>query len=795
MRKKMFVAALGLLLTFCLIVGCADPSTGGGSKPEQRTGRIKLSVDPSPDTRGRGINLSNVDTYKITITGQGVTPVEEEVTPSELLDKYYIVNFANNVIVKVQPLDSSKQPVMGDACIYGYGNVTLAGDTYIDVKWSRTPYAMILEKLLAAGYDIHNYTNAALRNAISTELDAGLNPLIIDVNTIATAIQTNAMYAVVDKLSFGTVNGVLQGYTENTLDGLVAMINEPFAAPALIDKATGNYSFNNIAPGTWRITFPAGVNADGYVTVDADGTVTPDPLLIVGDNFNPVIYRAQISTFNDNDIRKAIFTVMANDEDGLEDINTVKADINSVTTELYDSGSGLFTDTVAGDGIYTGVGTVDVTTGDCVLTVIDNKDGSTDNTSRGNRIYLTCPELVSPLDNQGIESSSPFIEWKSVSGASYYSLFVYNSSGTLVASYKDITQTSQQISEVLGKGVYTLELYASYNKWPVVKADEFAILYRVSLTTIRFDVITKTLVDVNLPEPRMFYYSNELKKDIVAYDRETGQERVVFNNGMSNDIYTVSPDGQDLLISTDSNKKLYKVKTSNGASFMLANYKGNSYQIKHGAWSPDGMMIAYSINSGSYNYLQLRNSDGSNERSIGSIRDKLFVFSRDSKYLYFVRSNDKLSSYNIATGEIVELITISSTVDLDLSPDGERFIVARRSTIYTVNIDGTGYKSVYSSTWSLYHIRWLSDNEILYYNSGYDRFHVLSGSNFGQNRQLCTMSRVSNVNISPSGKYIYLNQTSTDYMCNSISTIDGTQTLLFSNNDLTDHLRVANYTW
>jgi dipeptidyl aminopeptidase/acylaminoacyl peptidase len=185
--------------------------------------------------------------------------------------------------------------------------------------------------------------------------------------------------------------------------------------------------------------------------------------------------------------------------------------------------------------------------------------------------------------------------------------------------------------------------------------------------------------------------------------------------------YEFSPDGKeiaitmnpDTMVAISTNNEIYTIElkdvTDNSAAPLkiISVSKGNDNQP---VYSPDGKYIAYvSMKQAGHEsdqqnlVLYNRNSGehkiitGDFDRSVGH-----FVWSPDSKFIYFIAENEIYSSVykiNAASGKVDMILKEHDNASVTISPDGRKLYFEQQrnnlpTEIFSMNTDGSGIKQL-----------------------------------------------------------------------------------------------------
>lgn len=702
LRKCLVLFLFVLLLANCSgVIEEGSPASTGSS-----AGSISLIVDT--DDSVRSLSMEAIKYYDVTIKAMGMTPVVENGIPvSEISSRIFTIDAVNNVVVLVTPLDYSKNPVLSGIYLGGYGNVTAGERTTFTVSYQSAPMALILENLLNASFDVTTYDSTGLQAAIVHEITVnGVNPLAIDIETIASSVIADTTYAAVDAFPTATVTGSIVNPVGDT-SGISVSINDPTIA-SVVSDASGNFTFTNVTWGDWRITLSSGGST--FVTVNNDGTYTPDPLEITAGVNTPIMYTYGISSFNDNGVQKTVVAAHANDIDGLLDIADVSIAMPAGHTPaayvLADRGDSALYDTTVNDGIYEIIADEVFADGTYTLSITDQGNNTSSYSYDAALTYIDCPVVTSLSDGEVLNTTVPSISWNYVSGANNYNLVIMSGT-TEVYAARDLNGLSHQVSE-LPEGNYTLHLYAYSNGSGYTK--------NFSMTSVSFSISLAApqgtgefAIDIGTSHHIVYNKGSNLYK----LTTDTKSASLIYT-GMGNVVlHCFSPDGLNILFTEDGS--LYRMDINGGSPFLLVSYygqDGSEWEVDNVVWSPDGQKIAYY----QFNKVHVIDSDGSNKTMIDEYAGDI-DFSGDSSRVYYRRSS-AIYSNNLSGTDRQTVLEPGHTVSsLSISPDRNKLMYSYSTMngyMYcSVNVDGSGNTEVYE-WYSYIPPTWTLDNRFLF---------------------------------------------------------------------------------
>jgi Tol biopolymer transport system component len=158
-----------------------------------------------------------------------------------------------------------------------------------------------------------------------------------------------------------------------------------------------------------------------------------------------------------------------------------------------------------------------------------------------------------------------------------------------------------------------------------------------------------------------------------------------------------SPDSRRIVFTAfqEGNAALIKVMNADGSGQTeLTTPPGENLAP---SWSPDGQLIAFVARRGHPDpYPYVMNADGSRQRRLANVAIFLLpgamelIWSRDSQRIFIAG----VVAVDVANGRVTRL---ADGYGPSLSPDGRRIaFVSAPTTIYVMNVDGTGRRSLIS---------------------------------------------------------------------------------------------------
>jgi hypothetical protein len=390
--------------------------------------------------------------------------------------------------------------------------------------------------------------------------------------------------------------------------------------------------------------------------VNNDGTYIPNQVIIGAGINRPVIYNWGVLSINNNNVKSGLFVIHANDMDGLSDIQSVNMATpdNATGYQLADIGTGLFYDIISGDGKFEKMIPGELLTGIYTASVSDqlNNEKQSRNLSFS---YIDSPVITAPAANSTIGDRSPLLTWDAVTGAKSYDVVIKNNSITIYEA-RGITGIVHQIpsSFRLPDAVYTMYVIA-YKDYDTYNGS-------IGIGSTVFTVQNASGINLDIGEINKVYYTSS--GNVNSFDISSGISKTLTEGK----IIDLSSDGQIILYL--KNGALYRMRSNGTGQFKIA--ERYSEEIKYAKLSPDNNTIAY-----------------------GAIK-----IAADDSYttcsLYSIKSNGsgevKLYNQNILTTMMTEYPYLCCFTN-----DGTTIYGINRESIFSIKVDGTDYKYVYTT--------------------------------------------------------------------------------------------------
>jgi hypothetical protein len=219
------------------------------------------------------------------------------------------------------------------------------------------------------------------------------------------------------------------------------------------------------------------------------------------------------------------------------------------------------------------------------------------------------------------------------------------------------------------------------------------------------------------------------------------------SNPASDSIPTWSPDGEQILFSTDRdiNDEIYFMNANGTSPTDLTN---NSLSDTAPAWSPDGQKIAFTRDDGSFNLdIWSMNANGSAQTNLtnNAALDTGAAWSPGGQKIAFTTTRDGNSEIYVmnADGTGQTRLTNNSTTDsgADWSPGGQKIAFTGRRDgnpeIYTMNADGSNPTRLTNNSASDFSPAFSPDGQEIAFRSNRDgnyEIYIMNADGTGQTR-------------------------------------------------------------
>ena len=121
--------------------------------------------------------------------------------------------------------------------------------------------------------------------------------------------------------------------------------------------------------------------------------------------------------------------------------------------------------------------------------------------------YINSPVITGITEGEVMTDRTSSITWQSITGASYYNIFVYHDNVLLLTELDLAAQTtSYTCPQELADGDYIIKLYASTDRWPENDNVVYETITSLSLRSVSFSVQVSGIVDIDVGELLYGYY-------------------------------------------------------------------------------------------------------------------------------------------------------------------------------------------------------------------------------------------------------------------------------------------------